>query len=710
MQNSDNIVAYMDDYGKVVAKVPRNFYQGKCDYFYISDNVDFYHDCVISQVEEHNDTINYHLSIPCDLKIGTLYYLVDNHGIQTPIQYRFIVKTQQFDKEFYYDGNDLGPRYYSDHTDFALWAPTANKVVIEIENGDNTYLYSLVRCEKGVYRIRVDKNLQYATYVYYVSVNGVVNKTLDPYAISATSNGERSAIIDWSLLEDKFGDKNCIEVKHYNDAIIYECSVRDMTSLYSSGTNTSSLFISMCEEKTSYNGYATCLQYIKELGVTHIQLMPVSDFATVDENHSKRMYNWGYDPVDYMVLEGSYSTDPNDPYARVREFLHLVNTYHKHGIRVNMDVVFNHMFDVNHSILHKCVPYYYFRYNRQGYISNGSYCGNDIDSCSLMTRKYLIDTVKMFMNCYGVDGFRFDLMGIIDVDTMNQIAKQAKLINPNAMIYGEGWNMPTSIDDSIKSTSYNNFKLDDVAFFNDYFRDNTKGRTADDCRYDQGYLSGNYGKIKEMKSALIGNTLMDGYDYIYNNPNHSINYVECHDNQTSWDKLKDCCKDSVREVRLAKHKLLLASVMFAQGIPFIHSGQEFCRTKLQYSNTYNKPDTINGMDWARRCSYNQIVEYTKACIAIRKQFEAFKLNDCETIKKEVSFVEHDNVLEYIIKHDDKVNNISEVKIIFNPTSVQKYFNYDDSYNIILDEKGLITNGLCSKVIVVDPYSCVVSIR
>ena len=327
-----------------------------------------------------------------------------------------------------------------------------------------------------------------------------------------------------------------------------------------------------------------------------------------------------------------------------------------------------------------------------------------------MTRKYLVDTVKMFMNCYGVDGFRFDLMGIIDVDTMNQIVKQAKLINPNAMIYGEGWNMPTSIDDSIKSTSYNNFKLDGVAFFNDYFRDNTKGRTADDCRYDQGYLSGNYGKIKEMKSALIGNTLMEGYDYIYNNPNHSINYVECHDNQTSWDKLKDCCKDSVREVRLSKHKLLLASVMFAQGIPFIHSGQEFCRTKLQYSNTYNKPDTINGMDWARRCNYNQIVEYTKACIAIRKQFEAFKLNDCETIKKEVSFVEHDNVLEYIIRHDDQVNNISEVKIIFNPTSVQKYFNYDDSYNIILDEKGLITNGLCSKVIVVDPYSCVVSIR
>ena len=712
MQNSDNILAYMDDYGKVVVSVNRHFYQGKCDYFYISDNENFCHDCVISRIEERADVYIYELSIPCDIEIGKLYYLVENHGVQNVIQYRFIVKSKQFNNEFYYDGNDLGAHYHGKYTDFALWAPTANKVFVEIEDKHQTHVYMMNRSEKGVYRLRVNKDLERATYVYNVHVNGMAQICQDPYAVSSTANGERSAIINFDRLEKLEDDKKCAKIVNNNDAIIYEASVRDLTSLASSGTSTHGLFLSLCEDNTSYNGFSTGLSYIKELGVTHVQLMPIFDFATVDENQRKRQYNWGYDPSQYNVPDGSFASDPNDPYARVAQLRKMINCFHNNGIRVNMDVVFNHMYDVNYSAFQKCVPYYYFRYNQAGYLSNGSYCGNDLDSCGSMVRKYIVDSISYWMNNYGIDGFRFDLMGILDINTMNEVYKKAKSINPNAMIYGEGWNMPTALNDNEKASLMNNEKMPGIAHFNDYFRDVVKGKTSDDERYDQGYITGNVYKIKEMESALIANAaIAPGYDYIYSNPNHSISYVECHDNCTSWDKMKDCCKDAIREERIFKHKMMIATIMFAQGIPFIHSGQEFCRTKLQYGNTFNKPDTINGLDWARRCAFNDVVEYTKACIKIRKKYKAFKLNSMQEIIASVRFNIIDNAaLEYTIVCPDDKNAISEIKIIFNPTEYQKYLTYDNDYHILLDEMGEVNSTLPTRVIVVKPFSCVVFVR
>lgn len=712
MQNSDNILAYMDDYGKVVVSVNRHFYQGKCDYFYISDNENFCHDCVISRIEERADVYIYELSIPCDIEIGKLYYLVENHGVQNVIQYRFIVKSKQFNNEFYYDGNDLGAHYHGKYTDFALWAPTANKVFVEIEDKHQTHVYMMNRSEKGVYRLRVNKDLERATYVYNVHVNGMAQICQDPYAVSSTANGERSAIINFDRLEKLEDDKKCAKIVNNNDAIIYEASVRDLTSLASSGTSTHGLFLSLCEDNTSYNGFSTGLSYIKELGVTHVQLMPIFDFATVDENQRKRQYNWGYDPSQYNVPDGSFASDPNDPYARVAQLRKMINCFHAKGIRVNMDVVFNHMYDVKYSAFQKCVPYYYFRYNQAGYLSNGSYCGNDLDSCGSMVRKYIVDSISYWMNNYGIDGFRFDLMGILDINTMNEVYKKAKSINPNAMIYGEGWNMPTTLNDNEKASLMNNEKMPGIAHFNDYFRDVVKGKTSDDERYDQGYITGNVNKIKEMESALIANAaIAPGYDYIYSNPNHSISYVECHDNCTSWDKMKDCCKDAIREERIFKHKMMIATIMFAQGIPFIHSGQEFCRTKLQYGNTFNKPDTINGIDWARRCAFNDVVEYTKACIKIRKKYKAFKLNSMQEIIASVRFNIIDNAaLEYTIVCPDEKNAISEIKIIFNPTEYQKYLTYDNDYHILLDEMGEVNSTLLTRVIVVKPFSCVVFVR
>ncbi|MCI5774588.1 MAG: type I pullulanase, partial [Erysipelotrichaceae bacterium] len=327
-------------------------------------------------------------------------------------------------------------------------------------------------------------------------------------------------------------------------------------------------------------------------------------------------------------------------------------------------------------------------------------------------RKFILDSVKHWMKVYGIDGFRFDLMGIIDIDTMNAVLKTVKAINVNGMVYGEGWNMPTALDDGQKASLLNNDKMPGIAHFNDYFRDVVKGKTSDDERYDQGYLTGNLFKIREMESALIANAAMaQGYDYIYVDPNHSISYVECHDNCTSWDKMKDCCKDAVREVRIQKHKMMIAAVMFAQGVPFIHSGQEFCRTKLQYSNTYNKPDTINGIDWARRCAFNDVVEYTKACIKVRKKYQAFKLNTMQEIIASVRFNVVDNaVLEYTINCWDEKNQVGEVKVIFNPTETQKYLSYENDLTLVLDDQGLVEQPLLTRVAIVKPYSCMVLVR
>lgn len=704
MQNSDNIKAYMDDYGKVVVPVSKRYYQGKSDYFYISDNEDFYHDCVISKVDEHPDYNIYHLSIPCDIEIGKSYTLFDSHGVHAPIIYRFIVKTAQFAKEFYYDGDDLGSRYHRTFTDFALWAPTADGVVVEVRNKGTTSYHTMTRKDKGVYRARVSGDLKFATYVYYVNVNGKVNISCDPYAYSSTANGQRSAVIDFNRVEKSVEDDKCVLIRNNNDAIIYEISVRDMTSLPSSNASSNGLFNSLSEERTSYNGYSTGMSYIKELGVTHVQLMPIYDFATVDENHSKRQYNWGYDPSQYSVPEGSYSSNPNDPYARVNELKHLINTFHRNGIRVNMDVVFNHMYDMTYSSFNKCVPFYYFRYNDSGYLSNGSYCGNDMDSTQAMVRKYILDNISMWMSKYGIDGFRFDLMGIIDIDTMNLVFKRVKELNPSGMVYGEGWNMPTALSDDRKASIMNSSRMPNVACFNDYFRDVVKGKTSDDERYDQGYVTGNLYKIKEMESALVGNCIKYGHDFIYETPNHSVNYVECHDNCTSWDKMKDCCKDGVREERVLRQKLMIATVMFAQGVPFIHSGQEFCRTKLQYSNTYNKPDSINGMDWARRCAFNDVVEFTKDCIAIRRRFDNFKLNTAqEVLDRVIINVIDGSVLEYTIKGEE------EIKIIINPSHTQKYVKCAKCYQVLLDEQGKKSEALVSDELVVKAVGLVVAI-
>ncbi len=682
-----NMYAYADDFGLITVWMNRNFYQGRTDSFYLTDDEGFYKDLLITGVEDHGTNVKYTLTCPADLPFGVKYMVHESHGLAVPVIYRLIVRTKRFNEMFAYDGDDLGYRYTPESTQFALWAPTAVSVMLKVREGLRTNVYTMYRGDKGVWRTKVTGDLKKAFYTYLIDRNGELVESIDPYAYSSNANSRESAVIDLNEIEQIVDYAPRGDIKAETDAIIYECNVRDMTSHVYTGTQSHGTFLALTEDHTSWKGLPTGLAYIKSLGVTHVQFMPVMDFATVDENRPKRSYNWGYDPVQYLVPEGSYSSDPDNPYARVRELRKLVTCLHRNNIRVILDVVFNHMYGTETSSFDKTVPYYYFRYNASGFLSNGSYCGNDVDSTQPMVRKYILHVIRELMRVYCVDGFRFDLMGILDTDTMNEIHKTVKRIKKDGMVYGEGWDMPTSLDQGKKASIANQFKMPGVGHFNDTFRDVVKGRTSDDQKYDKGYVTGDLDRCQDMCGALTGNTSSIYYKR-FDSPVKSINALETHDNSTVWDKMKYCCGTENHDIRLTRQKMLIACTLVAQGVPFLHAGQEYCGTKNGNTNSYASGDEINQMNWDRASLNKDIVEYTRKCIAMRKHFAAFRLSTAEQIDKCVHFsIAEGNLVVYDIDYDDPGTRFSHFKVIINPSFNEREFYYQEDWTVIFDENG-----------------------
>lgn len=681
--------AFLDDFGRVQVLVSKNYYNGSISGFYLTAPDGTCSDCVVRGVEEHDREMRYDLTIPAIFHFGQLYTLHESHGSSTVLKIRHIVRTAEFDRQFTYHGDDLGARYTKDFTHFALWAPTAVHVFLRlVDSKGRMVIYPMTRGEKGVFRVRVNGDLKHYLYVYLIDRDGIMIESIDPYGLSSDANGRHSAVIDTARIEAIPDAGAGAPMNSPADAVIYECSVRDMTSSQETGTSTHGKFISLSERGTSWKNCPTGLDYLASLGVTHVQLQPVMDFLTVDELHPDRAYNWGYDPEQFFSLEGSYSTDANDPYARVLEFRKMVAALHSCGLRVTLDVVFNHMYDVGKSAFDRVVPYYYFRYTDTGWLSNGSFCGNDLDSTRPMMRKLYIDVIRTYMKLYNIDGFRFDLMGILDVDTMNEIYRAARTIKPDVLIYGEGWDMPTALSETVKARIYNQHRMPGIGHFNDTFRDVAKGRTSDDSKYDRGYLTGNLGMAFDMCSALAGNTLGDPYFRRFDNPIQSINGLETHDNATAWDKMHACCSEEPREVRKKRQKLMIAAVLLAQGIPFLHAGMEFCGTKQDNSNSYNAGDSINQMNWDRMIYNTDILTYTKKMIALRRGWEAFRLDTGELVKKHVHFsVAEGSVVLYDIDFSDIKNRSAGVRVIFNPSLNDKQFHFENEYRMAADENG-----------------------
>jgi len=703
------IYAYLDDYGKITIWMNRNFYNGRSDSFSLLGPHGKTTNLVITGVEEHDTNFRYDMTAPADMEFGVDYDVREQHGMTVPLVYRLITHTAEFNKMFLYNGDDLGPTYHVLHTDFAVWAPTAVDVILRVTMDDEQKSYSMKRTEKGVWRAKVMGDLKHATYVYLIKRNGRYAEALDPYALSCNGNSRESAVIDLTEVE-RVAKKPMEGFVTGTDAIIYEASIRDMTASPLTGTLGHGTFNALCEENTKYNGLPTGLNYLSQLGVTHVQLMPVLDFATLDEFHPLDSYNWGYDPTQYLSLDGSYASNPDDPYVRMKEMRHMIAVLHGHDLRVNLDVVFNHLYDVESSCFNATVPYYFFRYNSSGFLSNGSYCGNDFATNQPMARNYLVHVIKTLMNLYDVDGFRFDLMGILDTDTMNAIRKAAVGIKPDAMIYGEGWDMPTQLDWTKKACLTNQDKMPGIGHFNDFFRDVIKGKTSDDQKYEQGYATGDLNKAYDVLSALSANVLTDPYFMRFDSPEKSINGMETHDNSTVWDKMHFCCQNENHDVRKARQKMMIAMTLVAQGVPFLHAGIEFCDTKNDNSNSYNAGDSINQMDW-KRADYNRdVIEYTKKAIALRRRYKAFRFAKTEQIARclRLSVAEGGTVF-YDIDYSDKDTKTSLIRVVINPSFDEKNFYYEPGWQVVFDGDG---NSQEEKTdhIVVPGLSVVVCVR
>lgn len=696
MRQTKYFEAYLDDFDTIIVYMSKNSYGGESKSFYLHDVDDVISDLQILSIETtHNNYNKYILKIRQPLEIGKEYYVVHQHARSTILEYSGIVKSDEFDTLFYYDGNDLGYTYGQDMTSFALWAPTASRVKLEIEKHGVVKTHEMIRCDRGVFRCTILDNLENATYVYMVRVHGEWNETIDPYGNASIANAKRSAVVDMRKL--KIQDYALPEMKSACDAIIYETSVRDFTMQIDTGISARGTFRGFVEENAITKEEQTGFSYLKTLGITHVQLMPILDFGSVDEVYPLMHYNWGYDPVQYRVLDGSFSTEPYNPYERMFGFVKLVEECHKAGIRVNIDVVFNHVYDKEVHAFERSVPNYYFQMNTNGDTSNGSFCGNDVDTRRKMCSKYIIDACRFLVKTYHIDGMRFDLMGIMDVDTVNAIYQECKALNPDFMVYGEGWDMPSFLHPDQRASIGNQVKMPHVGHFSDRFRDVVKGRTSVEEVHVRGYCTGAAYLVDTMKNCMCASCTDNGMAAMFANPVNSVNYVECHDNMTCWDKIKECCHEDSKAIRIAMHEMMLASVLMSQGIPFIHSGQEFARTKHGKPNTYNDSDEINMLDWKRRHYYQHTLDCTKTFIKIRKQYACLRYATKEEVQKYVHFdVLHNKALVYYAQGEKE-----GIIVIMNPTNVAVKYQLHKPCEILYDN-GEVTPEI-KQAIDVQPY-------
>lgn len=592
---------------------------------------------------ENGNTYRFKLAYNQEL-LGN-YIHIQSQGEDLPVDVTKLPKQDNFDYYYAYDGDDLGPVYHKDHTSFALWAPLAHKVVLKIKGND----YLMTRTDKGVYRLSLDGDLHGELYNYIVYINDQEIETIDPYAKSGNANNVKSCVVDLDLLKGDSFDEYLPEFKNKLDAIIYEGHIRDLTSHKSTDIVNKGKYLGLIEKgRKTRGGNPAGFDYLSSLGFTHIQLLPVLDFGSVDETKPDHKYNWGYDPMHFFTLEGSYSTNPDDPLSRMKEFTRLVQTFHRSRIRVNLDVVYNHVFYANKFALARITPNYFYRFEGNR-MSNHSFCGNDFASERAMARKVIVDSVKFLIEQYHVDGFRFDLMGLIDLETIQKVYEVAKSIRPDVMIYGEGWDMccVSEFDENIKFANMKNHALlPGVSFFNDSYRNIMRGHGGKAVMEENGFLLGNLSYIDGAKFALLASCVKTIYPPIFTTVDQSLNYVECHDNATIYDIFNESidCANTMRHLKLFNKVL-----MFSPGIPFVHSGQEIGCTKHSQHNTYNMGDYYNQFDYDLLDKRMDIVSSFKAYIIVRKTIGAFKINDPAELEKVIEFKNNNGVLDMKIK-------------------------------------------------------------
>lgn len=549
-------------------------------------------------------------------------------------------------------------------------------------------------------------NYDGAYYNYIVENSGVSKLTIDPYAKGSTANGTSSVVINFKKVKLDLEEDDLPVTKNYTDAVIYETHVRDFTIDDNTNIKNKGKFLGITEEKRTTNGGNPAgLDYLKYLGITHVQFLPLHDYKTVDELNPDLKYNWGYDPWQYFVPEGSFASELENPYSRIIDLKKMVKALHHNGIKVTADVVFNHVYNYQFHPFEDVVPNYYFRKNANGTASNGSFCGDDLASERKMVAKLIVDACIYWVKEFGIDGYRFDLMGIIDKHTMNRVYRECVAIKPDFMIYGEGWNMPTALDNSIKTTMDNALSLPKMSFFNDAFRDITKGATSESEFYKRGYLTGDLSFAEGFKFAFMGSCINYIFPKKFINANQSINYVECHDNGTLYDKIVACGYEEEKDI-LRILKLINAVILFSFGVPFFHMGQEIGLSKNMHQNTYNKGDKYNKMRWNIVDERFEYVTFLSSLIKYRKTHEFLREFDTTIIDKSIDIVNLKNNVLKITYLNGMVNGVNKkIVLIINPTNEVFYYSNNNIINFIAGDGGYLENSTYKmKTLMVTPNS------
>ena len=557
-----------------------------------------------------------------------------------------------------YKGKDLGLTYSKASSTFKIWSPPASAAELLLyKNGDGGSAFKTIELMQGAHgswHAKLSGDLKGTYYTFRVKINERwSNEVADPYAKAVGVNGQRAMVIDLKSTNPAGWAKDKSPSFSANnkatDAVIYELHIRDASINKNSGIVHKGKYLGLTEKGTkSKEGLSTGLSHIKELGVTHIHLLPFFDYNSVDESKpEKAQYNWGYDPLNYNVPEGSYSTDPYNGATRINELKQLIAAFHKNGLRVVMDVVYNHVADAGSSNFNQLVPGYYFRHKKDGGFSDATACGNEVASELPMMRKFILESVLYWAKEYHMDGFRFDLMGVHDIETMNLISAELHKINPSILLYGEGWTAGASpLPDSVRALKKNAHLLNGIAVFSDDVRDGIKGAVFD--LKDKGFASGKAGMEESVKFGIVAasnHPQVDMEKVNYSKKAYSaapwnvITYCECHDNNVLWDRLTMSCPDATREELVKMQELALTIVLTSQGIPFLHAGTEFLRTKKGVENSYNAGDSINAIDWSFKKENLTTNNYIKQLIQMRKAHPAFRMTSNGQIKKNIHFDE-----------------------------------------------------------------------
>ena len=669
---------------------------------------------------------------------GTMYTLVPEAPLNPFGSYKLIYNdeeyevtmpniysTESFEAEYTYEGKDLGATWTKDKTSFRLWAPTASSVTINLYEsgtpgtGDLIEQIAMTPDVNGTWIAEKEGDLNGVYYTYLVEVNGTVREACDPYARATGANGKRAMVIDLDSTDPEGWENDTDPNAGINitDAVIYELHVRDLSIDESSGIENKGKYLGLIETGTvNAQGIPTGLDHMKDLGITHLHLLPVYDYGSVDETRlDLPQFNWGYDPVNYNVPEGSYSTDPYNGAVRVAEFKQMVQGLHDNGISVVMDVVYNHVYSSDSFCFNQVVPGYFSRITALGTYSNGSGCGNDTASERSMVKKYIVDSVLYWVEEYHIDGFRFDLVGLIDTVTINEIIAEVHKEHPNVIFYGEGWTMTTLVtkDGYTMTTQQNSAQTPEFAFFSDTIRDALKGSVFNDM--ETGYVSGSQGLATRIQSCFLG---MPNW---CKSPTQSVNYASCHDNLSLFDKLTISTPDATVEERIRMNNLAAAIYMTSQGIPFMQAGEEMLRSKPLGDgsfdhNSYSSSDAVNSLKWDLLNDevYQDVYHYYKGLIAFRKAHPALRMTSAEEVQANITAISglDNNVAAFRINGGVNGEESKGLFVIFNPNETQTTVTLPEgtwAIYINAEEAGTTPLGTVQGEVTVDAISAMVLI-